>query len=216
MHRSQRVLVLLLLLSCASNVVSTFHKGSPRQSRLPRAPSLPQQRNLTTMPSLLKPTSAHDPPSDPWVYSGAHGLYRLSSYTSPSILLTYLSSFMFACLADLFDDIANQNIGPHQPYPDGRYDCKHNFAFSHGPPAIFSLELVKVNAPSWDFTYSDIGADLSAIFNAAQYFELSTYGVPQMEIEVFRYRNGEGGRTFLASQGGFEFIFPLAANLSVT
>lgn len=73
-----------------------------------------------------------------------------------------------------------------------------------------------MNAPNWHFTFSDIGADLSAIFNAAQYFELSTYGVPQMEIEVFRYRNGESGPTFLASKGGFEFVFLVAANLSVT
>lgn len=54
MYRSQRVLAVLVLLSCAGNVVSTFQKGSTRQSRLPRVPSLLQQRNFTTLPSLLK------------------------------------------------------------------------------------------------------------------------------------------------------------------
>ena len=54
MYHSQRVLAVLVLLSCAGNVVSTFQKGSTRQSRLPRVPSPLKQRNFTTLPSLLK------------------------------------------------------------------------------------------------------------------------------------------------------------------
>ena len=49
MHSSARVLAVLALLSFASNVIST----SIRQSRLPRAPSLPQQLN-NTMLSILE------------------------------------------------------------------------------------------------------------------------------------------------------------------
>lgn len=139
----------------------------------------------------------------------------MSSYKEPSIQLLYLSSLMFACLADLFDAIANQNFWAHEAYPGGRYECKKTYSFSHGP-AIFALVLVKAEAPNWDFTFSDIGDDLWAIFNAAQFFESPVYGIPQMAIEVFRYRNGEGGTTFLASHGGFAFEFPPTANLSVT
>ncbi len=146
---------------------------------------------------------------------GTHGLYRMSSYTEPSIQPLYLSTFMFACLADLFDAIANQNFWAHQAYPGGRYDCRKTFSFPHGP-TTFALELVRVDAPNWDFTFSDIGDDLWAIFNAAQHFDDSMYGIPQMIIEVFRYRNGEGGSTFLASQGGFAFASASTANVSVS
>ena len=220
-----------------------------RQSRLPRARSLPQQYNLTTAPSLVKYVSSSlslqeilliqapgqqactiphlilgftvrlAPQFSPLkiltFIAGDHGIYRLSSYTEPSIQILYLSSFMFACLADLFDAIANQNFWAHEAYPGGRYECRKAYSFSHGL-AIFALDLVKAEAPNWDFTFSDIGDDLSAIFNAAQYFESPMYGIPQMAIDVFRYRNGEGGATFLASHGGFTFEFPPTANLSVT
>ena len=54
MFRSQRVLAVLVLLSYAGDVMSILQKAPTRQSRLPRAPSLAQQRNLTTLPSLLK------------------------------------------------------------------------------------------------------------------------------------------------------------------
>lgn len=143
---------------------------------------------------------------------GVHGLYRLSSYTEPSIQFIYLSSFMFVCLADLFDAITNQNFQPHQAYPDRRYQCRHEYNFPHGL-TIFALTLVKVDAPNWDFTFSDIGEDLEAIFSAAQYFESPVYGVPQMNIQVYRYKSGG---TFLASRGGLAFQFPSTANVSVT
>lgn len=214
MHHSPGVLAILVLLSCARNVVSTFNNGYSRQSRLPRALSLPHQLNSTTLSSLLQPLSLHPPP-DPWVYSGVHGRYRFSSFTEPSIQLLYLSSFLFTCLADVFDAIANQNFPAHQAYPGGRYDCRYTYSFPHGA-SIFALELVKVEAPNWDFTFADIGADLSAIFSAAQFFESPIYGVPEMKIDVFRYRSGVSGRTFLASQGGFAFQYLPTANVSVT
>ena len=160
------------------------------------APQLPQLKSLTFV-------------GDP------HGLYRLSSYTEPSIKPLHLSAFMFACLADLFDAIANQNFWAHQAYPDGRYECRKTYPFLHGP-VTFALKLVRVDAPNWDFTFSDIADDLWAIFNAVQYFDDSTYGIPQMIIEVFRYRNGKGGSTFLASQGGFAFASASTANVSVS
>lgn len=81
---------------------------------------------------------------------------------------------------------------------------------------IFALGLSKINAPNWEFTFSDIRDDLSAIFDATQYFESPVYGVPQMNIEVYRYKNGRGyGETFLASQGGFSFGVLSSANVSV-
>ena len=54
MHYISQVLAVLALLFCAGNTISTLHDGIDRQSRLPRAPSLPNQRNLTTLPSLLE------------------------------------------------------------------------------------------------------------------------------------------------------------------
>ena len=99
--------------------------------------------------------------------------------------------------------------------PNGRYECNHTKSFPHGS-AVFTLALVKVDAPNWDFTFSDIGDDLSAIFEAAQYFDSPVYGVPQMDIEAFRYRNGHGGASFLASQGRFALSFLPTANVSVT
>ena len=99
--------------------------------------------------------------------------------------------------------------------PGGRYECRHTKNIPHGH-ALFALGLSKINAPNWDFTFSDIEDDLSAIFDAIQYFNSPVYGVPQMTIEVYRYKNGHGyGETFLASQGGFSFGFLPAANVSV-
>ena len=57
MHLTSGVLAILVLLSRAGNTVSPFHDGYNRQSRLPRAPPLQQQeeqRNFTTLPSLIK------------------------------------------------------------------------------------------------------------------------------------------------------------------
>lgn len=126
----------------------------------------------------------------------------------------YVSSFMFTCLADLFDAIANQNFWAHEAYPDGRYECRYLVNFPAGP-TVFSLDLVKVDAPNWDFTFSDIEYDLVAIFDAAQHFGISEQGLPQMHIEVLRYRNGVGGPTFLTSQGGISFGTVTTANTSV-
>lgn len=121
---------------------------------------------------------------------------------------------MFACLANLFDAIANQNFWAHQPYPDGHYQCQYTYSFP-GLPTVVALELVKVDAPNWDFTFSDIAYDLSAIFNAAQQFTSPVSGVPQMDIKVFRYRNGESGPTFFASQGTIVYGSPVTVNTSV-
>lgn len=248
MYRSLRILAVLVLF-CAVNVISTSQNGSTRQSRLPHAPSLPQQSKFIDLPPLLKYASysfsmpgtllihasgqqvctipllipgctvllsQKVSPCNSLTFVGStHGLYRLSSYTEPSIQLIYLSSFMFACLADLFDAIANQNWWAHQAYPGGRYQCRYTYPFPHGH-TTFTLVMVKVDAPNWDFTFSDIADDLSAIFNAAQFFESPRYGLPQMNIEVFRYRNGEAGPTFLASEGAFAFELSPTANLSVT
>lgn len=53
MHRSPRVLAILALLSCAGNTVSAFKDGYTHQSKHPRALLLPQQRNVTTLPSSV-------------------------------------------------------------------------------------------------------------------------------------------------------------------
>ena len=147
--------------------------------------------------------------------AGAYGLYSLFSFTEPQVALLYVSTFMFACLVDLFDAIANQNYWAHEAYPNGQYKCEHSYAF---PDRLgyFTLELNKVNAPNWDFTFADIGDDLTSIYNAIQFFETPRGLVPSLKIQVFRYRYRTHGPTFLGSQGGFRFIFAGIANLSVT
>ncbi|CAF9904772.1 hypothetical protein IMSHALPRED_000170 [Imshaugia aleurites] len=216
MNHSTRVLAILVLLSFAANVNSTFQKGYTRQLRLPRASSLPEQRNFTILPSLLKSTTVLESPPDPFFFTGTHGRYRLSRYREPSVLVLYLSSFMFTCLADLFDAIANRDFWPHEPYPAGRYECEYTYSFPLGPRIDFALALTKIDAPNWDFTFSDIADDLVAIFDAAQYFASPVYGFPQMNIDVFRYRNGVAGPTFLASQGRVWFGDASTANMSPT
>ena len=148
--------------------------------------------------------------------AGTHGRYRLSRYREPSVLVLYLSSFMFTCLADLFDAIANRDFWPHEPYPAGRYECQYTYSFPLGPRIDFALALTKIDAPNWDFTFSDIADDLVAIFDAAQYFASPVYGFPQMNIDVFRYRNGVAGPTFLASSGRIWFRDASTANMSPT
>ena len=141
---------------------------------------------------------------------GTRGLYKLSAYTEPTVELVYLSVFFFTCLADLFNAITHQNFRAHQAYPDGRYECKYTYAFPQGL-VVFRLELIKVDAPQWVFSFSDVGDDLTAIFAAIQHF---TYSIPQMNIAVYRYKNGYGGATFLASHGILE-LGHISANVSV-
>ena len=141
---------------------------------------------------------------------GTRGLYSLSAYTEPSMELVAISIFFFTCLADLFDAITHQNFRAHQAYPNGLYECQYTYAFPQGPIS-FRLELIKVDAPQWVFSFSDLGDDLSALFIALGHF---TYGIPQMNIAVYRYKNGYGGATFLASHGILEF-WHLGANVSV-
>ena len=124
--------------------------------------------------------------------------------------LVIISVFFFTCLADLFDAITHQNFRPHQAYPNGRYECQYTYSSPQGPIA-FRLELIKVDAPQWVFSFSDLGDDLSALFIALQYF---TYGIPQMNIATYRYINGQGGATFLASHGILE-LWHMGANVSV-
>ena len=121
---------------------------------------------------------------------------------------------MFTCFADLFDAIANQGFLAHQAYPGGRYHCSYDYPFAHGW-ATFTLSMVKIDAPNWDFSFADIAEDLLEIFTAAQYFIDPLYGIPQMTIGVFRYRNGHGGATFWASEGAFTFGALPNANVSV-
>ena len=121
---------------------------------------------------------------------------------------------MFTCFADLFDAIANQGFLAHQAYPGGRYTCSYDYPYAYGM-ATFTLSLVKIEAPNWGFTFSNIAEDLLEIFTAAQYFIDPVYGVPQMKIGVFRYRNRQGGATFWASEGGFAFGVLAKGNVSV-
>ena len=144
------------------------------------------------------------------VVEGTRGLYSLSAYTEPSIELVYLSIFFFTCLYDLFNAITHQNFRAHQAYPDGRYECRYTYAFPYGP-LVFKLELIKVDAPQWVFSFSDVGDDLAALASAIQFF---THGIPQMNIAVYRFRNGYGGATFLASHGILE-LGHISANVSV-
>ena len=217
MHRSARALAVVIILWCAGIVFSTFHQDPIRRSRLLNTPVLPEQQNFSVIP-------------DPWTYSipppafsqseslifvdGLRGKYRLSYYTQPTVQMLYMTAFMFGCLGDLFDAIANQNHHAHEPYPQGHYVCNREYEFHHGP-TTFQLYLVKVDAPRWEFTFADIGDDLTAIFNAVQYLDHAPYGIPQTHIDVYRYRNGQGGPTFLASRGGFTFGVA-STNVSVT
>ena len=118
---------------------------------------------------------------------------------------------MFDCFADLFDAIANRNFWAHEAYPNGRYECRYSYSFPTGP-ITFALALNKISAPAWEFTFSDIADDLWAIFKAVEHFPR---GIPQMRIDVFRFRDGVGGRSFLASEGGMMFGIPVTANASV-
>ena len=77
---------------------------------------------------------------------------------------------------------------------------------------MFALGLNKINARNWDFTFADIADDLSAIYKALGFF---LGGIPQMRVDVYRYRNGPGGPSFLAADGGFSFGIPVSANTSV-
>ena len=121
---------------------------------------------------------------------------------------------MFTCLGDLFDAIAKQGFKTHQAYPGGRYMCSYDYPLVPGT-ATYTLSLVKIDAPDWDFTFSNVAEDLWDIFTAAQYFIDPIYGMPQMKIGVFRYRNGPGGTTFWSSEGEFTFGPPANANVSV-
>ena len=121
---------------------------------------------------------------------------------------------MFTCLGDLFDAIANQGFQTHQAYPGGRYMCSYEYPLARGM-ATYTLSLVKVDAPGWDFTFSNIAEELSDIFTAAQYFIDPLYGIPQMKIGVFRYRNRQGGTTFWSSEGSLTFGPSANANVSV-
>lgn len=125
-----------------------------------------------------------------------------------------MNEFLFGCLADLFNAIANEHFWPHETYPGERLQCDWAFASARGT-VTFELELAKVDAPNWDFTIADLGDDLGAIFHAAQLFIDPVSGIPQMNIDVFRYRNGKDGPTFLASQGSMKFVSSLATNVSV-
>ena len=98
------------------------------------------------------------------------------------------------------------------PTRKGGMNANGLYSFPAGP-IVVALGLRKVNSPNWDFTFSDIADDLTAIYNAVGHF---TEGIPQMHIDVYRYRNGEGGSTFLASEGGIQFgVGSVTANVSV-
>ena len=190
---------------------------------------LPHLRHGNTSNSRFRPISLGNFPPDPFDYRpcasqhsqytsltvvvGLDGVYRLSHYTDPTVRLVYVTAFLFACLADLFDAVANRNHWAHESYPDGKYECSHAYSFLQGQ-AVFALELTKVDAPNWDFTFSDIATDLEAICKAYFYFDDPIYGVPEMKIEVHRYRV-VGGDTFLASQGELSIGIPVTGNLSV-
>lgn len=146
MQLPPRVWAVLVLLLFAGNVTSVPNHGNIRQSRLPRAPSIPEQGNFMTIPSSRKYAShsssvrgtllihAQGQPACIAAHrilgrlvrfvpqsqligltleAGAKGLYRFSKYDEPRLQLLPFSWFMFACLNDLFEAIANHHFSAH-------------------------------------------------------------------------------------------------------
>lgn len=56
-------------------------------------------------------------------------------------------------------------------------------------------------------TFSDIADDLEALYYAALWFEDKPGKVPQMDVEVYRYKGRDVGPKFLASRGSLVFQY---------
>lgn len=83
-----------------------------------------------------------------------------------------------------------------------------DYTFPIGSTARFGLELERVAAPGWYMTFADIVDDLEAIYYAALWFEDQPASLPEMKVDIYRYKNGgtkPGGATFLASRGSLSF-----------
>lgn len=154
---------------------------------------------------------------DPWVYWGTKGLYKFSNYQTITLTEIWAATFMLSCFADLFNAISEQNRQPSQAYPGGSYQCKHDFSLPRYPtlePFTARLQLNKVAAPRWEMTFANLAYDVETIWYAFLWFQ--ELGVPNMDIEVHRFVNGESGPTFLAERGWVAFEFYSVNNVSVS
>lgn len=69
-------------------------------------------------------------------------------------------------------------------------------------------------APGWRMSFANIADDLEALYNAALHFEDAPGELPGMTLRIFRFRNGDSGPVFFASQGSLVFGLASATNLS--
>ena len=161
----------------------------------------------------------HTSPPDPWTYIGPQGRYKLSNYRNPSVKLSWLATFLMTCVGDVFDATAHQGFRPDEPYPDGIYRSQLDYFFPGGSSGVFTIEMTKVDAPDWYMTFSDVVADLEALWYAALWFQDSPTGVPEVDFDVFKHSqqsSGARGTSFLASRGTFTFALTSTANVSHT
>lgn len=155
-------------------------------------------------------------PTDPWTFMGPKGLYVLSKYRDPSLRLSWFATFIITCLGDIVDSISNQGFQGNQPYPGGSYTCELEYPFPSGPTGRFGLQLESVAAPGWHMTFSDIADDLEALYYAGLWFDDKPGKVPEMNLEIYRFRTGRTGPTFLASRGNLFLDQSLNSNVTLS
>ncbi|KAL6717295.1 hypothetical protein ACLMJK_005210 [Lecanora helva] len=116
-------------------------------------------------------------------------------------------------MGDITESVARQGFKPNDPYPGGNYACDLDYLFPSKSVIRFGLRLSKVTAPNWDMTFADLSDDLEALYYASLWFEGEPLGVPEMTLEISRYKGGKtGSSTFLASKGNFFFAFAQEAH----
>ena len=129
----------------------------------------------------------------------------MSNYREPSVKLSWVATFLITCMGDIVDFISRQNFNLNDPYPDGIYNCNLDYSFPSRLAGRFGLRLEKVPAPGWMMTFADIAGDLEALYYAAMWFDDQPGTVPEMHVDVYRYKSGDSGPTFLAEKGEFSF-----------
>ncbi len=124
------------------------------------------------------------------------------------------------CVGDVFDATAKQGFRPDQPYPGGIFSCHLTYLFPTGSAKVFALEMRRVEAPNWSMTFSDVADDLEALWYAALFFENRLSGFPEMNFDVYKFRQqagtGNRGQPFLASRGNLAFTLQAMTNASVS
>ena len=119
-------------------------------------------------------------------------------------------------MGDIVEYITKQGFKPDSPYPDGVYTCALDYSFPSKSAVRFGLRLERVAAPGWQMTFVDVSDDLEALYYAALWFEEGSGKVPEMDLEIYRYKSGSSGATFFASRGRVAFALGLEGNVTST